>query len=247
MLLQYLTIFPDYFAPLRLSLIGKAETAGLISIDVRDLRDHTHDVHRTVDDTPYGGGAGMVLKPEPIGAAIDALLEDPTPMLLIVTSPAGRRFTQRDAEELVPRERIVFLCGRYEGIDARVIKHYSGPEYAGRIEVREYSIGDYVLNGGEVAALAMTEAITRLIPGVIGNPQSLVEESHGESGLLEWPLYTKPEIWRGHAVPEVLRSGHHAQIEAWRRAAAHERTAETRPDLLERDYLRPESEDLDPS
>ena len=230
--LQYLTIFPDYFAPLRLSLIGKAESAGLISIDVRDLREHTHDVHRTVDDTPYGGGAGMVMKPEPIGEAIDALLADPTPMVLIVTSPAGRRFTQRDAEELASHPRVVFLCGRYEGIDARVIEHFSGPSYAEQIEVREYSIGDYVLNGGEVAALAMTEAITRLIPGVIGNPQSLVEESHGDSGLLEWPLYTKPEIWRGHGVPEVLRSGHHAQIEAWRREAARDRTAQTRPDLL---------------
>lgn len=233
MRLEYLTIFPDYFAPLRLSLIGKAESAGMIEIAIHDLRDHTHDVHRTVDDTPYGGGAGMVLKPEPIGEAIDALLADPKPMVLIVTSPAGRRFTQRDAEELSKRERIAFLCGRYEGIDARVLEHYSAPDYADRLEVREYSIGDYVLNGGEVAALAMTEAITRLIPGVIGNPDSLIEESHGQSGLLEWPLYTKPESWRGLAVPEVLRSGHHAQIEAWRRASARERTARTRPDLLE--------------
>jgi tRNA (guanine37-N1)-methyltransferase len=233
MRLEYITIFPDYFTPLRLSLIGKAESVGLIETRVHDLREHTHDLHRTVDDTPYGGGAGMVLKPEPIGEAIDALLSDPTPMVLIVTSPAGRRFTQRDAEDLSTRARITFLCGRYEGIDARVIEHYSAEEYAGRIEVREYSIGDYVLNGGEVAALAITEAVTRLIPGVIGNPDSLIEESHGESGLLEWPLYTKPEAWRGLVVPEVLRSGHHAQIDAWRRASARERTARTRPDLLE--------------
>lgn len=233
MKLEFITIFPEYFAPLRLSLIGKAEAAGLISTRIHDLRDFTHDVHRTVDDTPYGGGAGMVLKPEPIGEAIDHLLEDPTPLVLILTSPAGRRFTQRDAEELALRERVVYLCGRYEGIDARVMEHYSADTYAGRIEVREYSIGDYVLNGGEVAALAMTEAITRLLPGVIGNPESLVEESHGATGLLEWPLYTKPEQWRGHQVPEVLRSGHHGQIEAWRRQAAHERTARTRPDLLE--------------
>lgn len=232
MKLEYITIFPDYFQPLQLSLIGKAETSGLITTTIHDLRDFTHDVHRTVDDTPYGGGAGMVMKPEPIGEAIDSLLADPTPIVLIVTSPAGRRFTQREAESLRTRERVVFLCGRYEGIDARVIEHYSGPEYAGRIEVREYSIGDYVLNGGEVAALAMTEAITRLIPGVIGNPESLVEESHGESGLLEWPIYTKPENWRGHGVPEVLRSGHHAQIAGWRQSAARERTAAVRPDLL---------------
>lgn len=232
MKLEYITIFPDYFQPLQLSLIGKAETTGLITTTIHDLRDFTHDVHRTVDDTPYGGGAGMVMKPEPIGEAIDSLLADPTPIVLIVTSPAGRRFTQREAESLRTHERVVFLCGRYEGIDARVIEHYSGPEYSGRIEVREYSIGDYVLNGGEVAALAMTEAITRLIPGVIGNPESLVEESHGESGLLEWPIYTKPENWRGHGVPEVLRSGHHAQIASWRQSAARERTVAVRPDLL---------------
>lgn len=229
---EFITIFPDYFAPLGLSLIGKATQSGLITTAIHDLRDYTHDAHRTVDDTPYGGGAGMVLKPEPIGEAIDALLEDPTPLVLVLTSPAGRRFTQRDAEELAGVPRVVFLCGRYEGIDARVTTHYSSAEYASRIDLREYSIGDYVLNGGEVAALAITEAISRLLPGVVGNPDSLVEESHGESGLLEWPVYTKPEQWRGQSVPEVLRSGHHAQISAWRAAAALERTAATRPDLL---------------
>jgi tRNA (guanine37-N1)-methyltransferase len=233
--LEFITIFPEYFQPLRLSLIGKAEQSGVISTHVHDLRDYTHDTHRTVDDTPYGGGAGMVLKPEPIGEALDALLQEAMPFVLILTSPAGRRFTQRDAEELATKERVVFLCGRYEGIDARVAEHYSGNDYVGQIDVREYSIGDYVLNGGEVAALAMTEAITRLLPGVVGNPQSLVEESHGSSGLLEWPVYTKPENWRGHGVPEVLRSGHHAQIEAWRRDGARSRTAAVRPDLLSED------------
>lgn len=231
MLIEAITIFPDYFAPLSLSLIGKAQENGLVQFQAHDLRDYTHDAHRTVDDTPYGGGAGMVLKPEPIGEAIDALLENPTPITLIIPSPSGVLFNQAAAHELADKPRLVFLCGRYEGIDARVAQHFSAPEFAGRIEVREYSIGDYVLNGGEVAALAMIEAITRLKPGVLGNPESLVEESHAD-GLLEYPVYTKPEQWRGLAVPEVLRGGNHGAIRTWRAQQAQERTAERRPDLL---------------
>lgn len=231
MKIEAITIFPEYFAPLSLSLIGKAQENGIITFVAHDLRTFTHDVHRTVDDTPYGGGAGMVLKPEPIGEAIDALLQDPTPLTLVIPSPSGKSFTQRSAEELATRERLVFLCGRYEGIDARVVEHFSSAQFTGRIEVREYSLGDYVLNGGEVAALAMIEAITRLMPGVIGNPDSLTEESHVD-GLLEYPVYTKPEEWRGHSVPPVLRSGNHAEIDKWRQTAALERTRAQRPDLL---------------
>lgn len=231
MKIEAVTIFPEYFAPLSLSLIGKAQENGLLEFKTHDLRDFTHDPHRTVDDTPYGGGAGMVLKPEPIGEAIDALLNDSTPMVLIIPSPSGALFTQRVAEELATKERLVFLCGRYEGIDARVAEHFGGGDYQGRIELREYSLGDYVLNGGEVAALAMIEATTRLRPGVLGNPDSLAEESHND-GLLEYPVYTKPDQWRGHAVPEVLRGGNHGAIGQWREQAARERTAQRRPDLL---------------
>jgi tRNA (guanine37-N1)-methyltransferase len=222
--LDYLTIFPDYFAPLSLSLTGKAGAAGLIEVAVHDLRDWTHDRHRTVDDTPYGGGAGMVMKPEPWGEAFDDLgLDD---AVVIVPTPSGQPFTQALARELAGRRRLVFACGRYEGIDQRVIDHA-----AGRAEVREISIGDYVLNGGEVAALAITEAVVRLLPGFMGNAESLAEESH-EDGLLEYPVYTKPATWRGLDVPEVLLSGDHARIAAWRSQRAKERTAARRPDLL---------------
>jgi tRNA (guanine37-N1)-methyltransferase len=218
------TIFPEFFGVLDVSLLGKARQSGLIEVGVHDLRDFTHDRHRTVDDTPYGGGAGMVMRPEPWGEALDAVLPDDA--VLIVPSPAGERFTQAAARELALEPRIVFACGRYEGIDQRVIDHASS-----RARVRELSLGDYVLNGGEVAVMAMIEAIGRLVPGVIGNPESLDEESH-EDGLLEYPSYTKPAEWRGLAVPPVLMSGHHGAIAAWRREQQLERTRRVRPDLL---------------
>ncbi len=223
------TIFPDYFAPLELSLVGKARRAGLVDWRVHDLRDWTHDRHRTVDDTPYGGGAGMVMKPEPWGEALDELLAQAwsTPTMVIPT-PAGEPFTQAMAHVLAALLHLLFACGRYEGIDARVAEHA-----ASRMPVREVSIGDYVLNGGEVAVLAMMESIVRLVPGVVGNPASLVEESHAVgSGLLEYPSYTKPMIWRGLEVPPVLLSGDHGKVDAWRAERSLERTAQRRPDLL---------------
>ncbi|PWN01763.1 tRNA (guanosine(37)-N1)-methyltransferase TrmD [Nocardioides silvaticus] len=232
MRLDYLTIFPDYLAPLRLSLPGKAVESGLLEVHVHDLRDWTHDRHRTVDDTPYGGGAGMVMKPEPFGEAFAELLgpaAGPADATIIFTTPSGERFDQRVAEELSTRDRLVFACGRYEGIDQRVVDHARD-----LAEVRELSLGDYVLNGGEVAALAITEAVVRLLPGFMGNAESLTEESHtaGSGGLLEYPVYTKPPVWEGREVPEVLRSGDHGAIARWRRDQARRRTAERRPDLL---------------
>jgi len=219
------TIFPEFFGVLDVSLLGRARAAGVIEVGVHDLRDHTHDRHRTADDTPYGGGAGMVMKPEPWGEALDAVL---TPRsVLIVPSPAGHPFTQSMARELAGREHLVFACGRYEGIDQRVVDHYSG-----RTEVRVLSIGDYVLNGGEVATMAMIEAIGRLVPGVVGNPESLTEESH-EDGLLEYPSYTKPAIWRGLEVPAVLISGNHGAIADWRHEQQLTRTRAIRPDLID--------------
>ncbi|WP_461109980.1 tRNA (guanosine(37)-N1)-methyltransferase TrmD [Tessaracoccus terricola] len=230
MRLDVVTIFPDYLAPLSLSLVGKAITSGIVDLHVHDLRSWTHDRHHTTDDTPYGGGAGMVMKPEPWGEALDALAEaDPTPMTIVVPTPAGQPFSQRLAHELAERERLVFACGRYEGIDQRVLD-----EFAENHELVEVSLGDYVLNGGEVAVLAITEAVVRLLPGVVGNPASLVEESHSlEHELLEYPNYTKPPLWRGRAVPEVLLSGNHGLIAAWRREQALERTRQRRPDLLD--------------
>ncbi|WP_439565445.1 tRNA (guanosine(37)-N1)-methyltransferase TrmD [Microcella sp.] len=225
MRLDIVTIFPEFFGVLDVSLLGRARAAGVIEVGVHDLRDHAHDRHRTVDDTPYGGGAGMVMKPEPWGEALDAVL---TPgSVLIVPSPAGHPFTQAMARELALREHLVFACGRYEGIDQRVVDHYSG-----RTEVRVLSIGDYVLNGGEVATMAMIEAIGRLVPGVVGNPESLTEESH-EGGLLEYPSYTKPAVWRGIEVPPVLLSGNHGAVATWRHEQQLARTREIRPDLIE--------------
>ncbi|MEA5116052.1 MAG: tRNA (guanosine(37)-N1)-methyltransferase TrmD [Propionicimonas sp.] len=224
------SIFPEYFAPLQLSLVGKAIAAGLVELGVHDLRTWTHDRHRTVDDTPYGGGAGMVMKPEPWGEALDTLVPaDVQPPLLVVPSPAGVPFSQALAQELSSRDWLLFGCGRYEGIDARVVEHA-----AGRMEVLEVSLGDYVLNGGEVAVLAIIEAVVRLLPGVLGNPESLAEESHGTEldGLLEYPGYTKPATWRGLEVPAVLLSGHHQQVARWRAEQSLARTRLRRPDLL---------------
>jgi tRNA (guanine37-N1)-methyltransferase len=230
MRIDIVSIFPDYLAPLELSLPGKARDKGLLDLHVHDLRQWAHDRHHTVDDTPYGGGAGMVMKPEPWGEAFDALVPtsstDEGRATIVFTTPSGEPFTQDLARELSSRERLVFACGRYEGIDQRVV------DYARTCaEVREISIGDYVLNGGEVAALAITEAVVRLIPGFMGNPESLAEESH-EDGLLEYPSYTKPASWRGLDVPEVLMGGNHGAIAAWRHEQSVRRTAARRPDLL---------------
>lgn len=227
MRIDVVTIFPAYLEPLALSLPGRAQERGLLELAVHDLRSWTTDRHRTVDDTPYGGGAGMVMKPEPWGEALDAVATGES--LVVFPSPAGEPFTQAIAAELAEREHLVFACGRYEGIDQRVI------EYAGEVaEARELSLGDYVLNGGEVAALAMIEAAVRLLPGFMGNAESLAEESHAD-GLLEYPVYTRPPAWRGKSVPEVLLSGHHGEVEAWRREQSLRRTTVRRPDLLRSD------------
>ena len=230
MRIDVVSIFPDYLAPLDLSLVGKARASGLLDVRVHDLRRWTHDRHHTVDDTPYGGGAGMVMKPEPWGEALDEITAGGGTPTLVVPTPSGEPLSQHLAEELSTRPWLLFGCGRYEGIDQRVIDHARDSG-----EVREVSIGDYVLNGGEVAALVIIEAVVRLLPGFMGNPESLFEESHatGEGGgLLEYPVYTKPPSWRGLDVPEVLFSGHHAQIARWRRDQALRRTAVRRPDLL---------------
>lgn len=226
MRIDAVSIFPDYFNVLDLSLLGKARERELIDFKAHDLRNWTYDKHRTVDDTPYGGGAGMLMKPEPWGEALDAILPEDGSATVIFTSPAGEVFNQKLAYELTNEQHIVFACGRYEGIDQRVVDYA-----ATKAKVRLISIGDYVLNGGEVAAIAMTEAIVRLIPGVIGNAESLVEESHSD-GLLEYPSYTKPASWRGFDVPEVLTSGNHAAIAKWRHEQQVERTRRVRPDLL---------------
>jgi tRNA (guanine37-N1)-methyltransferase len=230
MRVDIVTIFPEFFGVLDISLLGRARQSGIIDLRVHDLRDFTHDRHRTVDDTPYGGGAGMVMRPEPWGEALDSILGDADDTsgepLVIFPSPAGSLFTQSSARSLAEEEHLVFGCGRYEGIDERVFEYA-----ASRARVALLSMGDYVLNGGEVATMAMVEAVGRLIPGVVGNPQSLVEESH-EDGLLEYPSYTKPADWRGLEVPGVLLSGNHGAIAAWRAEQQLERTRRVRPDLL---------------
>ena len=239
MRIDVVTIFPEYLGALDVSLIGKARREGLLDIRVHDLREHAFDRHRTVDDTPYGGGAGMVMKPEPWALALEQIAAD-SPLaldaegetgrrpVLLVPTPSGQLFRQHVAQELSAADHLVVACGRYEGIDERVF-HWAQEQY----EVRLVSLGDYVLNGGEVAALAMVEAIGRLVPGVVGNPESLVEESHSD-GLLEYPVYTKPSSWRGRDVPEILLSGDHGKIAAWRHEQQVERTQRRRPDLLER-------------
>jgi tRNA (guanine37-N1)-methyltransferase len=229
MKIDIISIFVDYFEPLRLSLVGKAIENGLVDLRLHDLRNWTFDRHRTVDDGPYGGGAGMVMRPEPWGLALDAVTAEEADPRLLLLSPSGRPFNQALAHELATEQHLIFACGRYEGIDARVVE-----DAARRLRVDELSIGDYVLSGGEVAAMVVIEAVVRLLPGVIGNPESLIEESYGadNEGLLEGPVYTKPSSWRGLDVPEVLLSGHHEKIAAWRREQAVKRTQARRPDLL---------------
>lgn len=227
MRIDVVSIFPDYLAALDLSLIGRARRDGLLDVRLHDLRDFAHDRHRSVDDTPYGGGAGMVMKPGPWAEALDAVAaEADARPVLIVPGPGGERFTQQSARELATAPWLVFACGRYEGIDERVYEYA-----ADRMDVRVISLGDYVLNGGEVAALAIIEAVARLVPGVIGNAASLDEESH-EDGLLEYPVYTKPSQWQGLSVPDVLLSGDHGAIAGWRHEQRLRRTADRRPDLL---------------
>lgn len=233
MRIDVFTIFPQYLAPLELSLLGKARKSNLLNLQVHDLRDFTYDVHRTVDDSPYGGGAGMVMKADVWGEALDSVCglnldcvaEKDKPVLVIPT-PIGEKFSQNMATQFSKKTQLVFACGRYEGIDERFFAYAKT-----RLPVRLVSLGDYVLNGGEVAALAIIEAVARLLPGVIGNPNSLLEESHS-AGLLEYPIYTKPRVWRGYTVPEVLLSGDHNKIASWRKEAMLVRTESMRPDLL---------------
>ncbi|MCK0440334.1 tRNA (guanosine(37)-N1)-methyltransferase TrmD [Gordonia alkaliphila] len=225
MQIDVLTIFPEYLTPLHAALLGKAIDAELISVGVHDLRNWAHDVHRSVDDTPYGGGPGMVMKPDVWGPALDEVCPDDA--LLVVPTPAGRPFTQATAERWSTEKHLVFACGRYEGIDQRVFD-----DAARRVRVEEVSLGDFVLIGGEVAVLAMVEATTRLIPGVLGNPQSHREDSFSD-GLLEGPSYTRPKLWRDLEVPPILLSGDHAKVAAWRHEQSLALTRERRPDLLD--------------
>jgi tRNA (guanine37-N1)-methyltransferase len=238
--IDVVSIFGAYLEPLRLSLVGRAIADGLIDLQVHDLRGFTHDRHRTVDDAPYGGGPGMVMKPEPWGEAITAVLArgDPSaPVRFVVPTPSGRRFTQELAQEWSQLPRLVFACGRYEGIDARVAQWVGGLTAAGRpVVVDEVSIGDYVLAGAEAAVLVMVEALARLVPGVLGNEASHADDSFAPGGmerLLEGPVYTRPPVWEGLAVPDVLLSGDHGAIARWRREQARGRTALMRPDLLD--------------
>lgn len=232
MRLDIVSIFPQYLDPLRLSIIGKSIDRGVVDLHVHDLRDFTHDRHRTVDDTPFGGGPGMVMKPEPWGEALDEVLSagpDTVRPTLILPTPSGSRFEQRDAAEFSDLPWLVIACGRYEGIDARVVEHFRT-----RMDVREVSIGDYVLAGGEVAALVVAEATIRLLPGVLGNAESAPDDSFSPrraGAPLEGPVFTKPQSWRGLDVPDVLRSGDHGAIAAWRLVQAQQRTSQYRPDL----------------
>ena len=224
--IDLISIFPDYLTPLKLSLLGKAQDKGIVSINIHDLREQTNDIHHSVDDTPYGGGAGMVMSAEPWGNAIDAITNETDMVDLIILTPAGKKFDQQMAAQFSKKSHLVFACGRYEGIDARVGEFYGAKS---NFKVHEVSIGDYVLGGGEVAAMVIIEATARLIPGVLGNPDSLKEESHSITGnddllLVEYPNYTKPSNWRGLDVPEVLLSGNQGEIAKWRKAQAERRT-----------------------
>lgn len=228
MRIDVISIFPGYLGPLRQSLPGKAIETGVVEFAVHDLRNWTHDVHRSVDDSPYGGGPGMVMKAPVWGVALDEICSEET--LLVIPTPAGRLFTQADAARWSSESHLVFACGRYEGIDQRVAL-----DAARRMRVHEVSIGDYVLPGGESAALVMIEAVLRLMPNVLGNPESHRDDSYSDllGGLLEGPSYTRPASWRGLDVPDVLLSGDHARITAWRHEQGVERTRERRPDLLD--------------
>lgn len=253
MRIDVISIFPQFFDALGLSLIGKATESGLLDFQAHELRNWATGKHKSVDDAPTGGGAGMVMKADVWGSALDETLSqelatgsasesqpkaaESLRRVLVIPTPSGETFTQRTAEDLSTANQLVFACGRYEGIDSRVAQHYR----AQGVEVREMSIGDYVLNGGEVASIVMIEATVRLLPGFMGNPESIVEESHGAAGLLEYPVYTRPTQWNDIDVPEVLMSGHHANIARWRREQAFEKTMMRRPDMVE--ALAPEQLD----
>ena len=222
MRIDIFTIFPDMFpCVFNTSIIKRAQDKGLVDIHVWNLRDWTTDRHKTTDDTPYGGGGGMVMKPEPIFAAVEEVRGEDRPPVILLT-PQGRTFTQAVAEELAQHPRLMFICGRYEGVDERVRQH---------LVTDEISIGDYVLSGGELAAMVVVDAVVRLLPGALGYERAAAEDSHA-TGLLEGPHYTRPLVFRGWEVPEILRSGHHARVAAWRRRQALQRTLERRPDLL---------------
>lgn len=234
MRIDIVTIFPEAFAALDVSIIGRARERGLLDIQVRDLRDYTTDRHRQVDDVPYGGGPGMVMKPEPFFAAIDALRAPGVPCRLLLTSPQGRRFDQRVAEELARESYLIVLCGRYEGVDERVVTG---------LGAEEISIGDFVLTGGELAAMVIVDATVRLVEGVVGDQASVAAESFA-GGLLDYPHYTRPAEFRGQRVPDVLLTGHHEQIRRWRRREQLRRTLERRPDLFSLDLLTEEDRAL---
>ena len=235
MRVDVLTLFPEMFrGPLEESILGRARERGIISIHLHNIRDFATDRHRTTDDTPYGGGGGMVMKPEPVFAAVETVLDGEEGVPVILLSPQGRLFTQALAAELARHPRVVLVCGRYEGIDERVREHLISDEI---------SIGDYVLSGGELAAMVVIEAVSRLLPGALGDPAAIFEDSHVR-GLLEYPHYTRPAVFRDWAVPEVLRSGDHAAVARWRREQALRRTWERRPDLLEGAQLTSEDRQL---
>ena len=234
MKIHILTLFPDMFAgPFAESIIGRAVNQGLVSIDIYNIRDYAHDKHHVVDDSPYGGGPGMVLKPEPLFEAVEAVREG-IEIPVVLLTPQGRLFNQGVAEELAGREEIILICGHYEGVDERVRQH---------LVTDEVSIGDYVLSGGEFAAMVVVDAVVRQLPGALGSEESVGDDSHA-TGLLEYPQYTRPQSFRGWEVPQILLSGNHAEIERWRRGQSLRRTAERRPDLIERAALSEEDRKL---